>query len=200
MHVWLVRHGETEWSEAGRHTGRTDVPLLPGGEAEALAAGRWLSCEAPDPVLVLTSPLWRAVETCRIAGLGDRARPTEDLREWDYGEYEGLTTAQIRAERPGWTLWADGVPGGESAAAVGRRADRVIERARDAGGDVVLFSHGHLLRVLSARWVGLPPVGGRYLALDAGAVCALGWEHDAPVVSRWNVAPRGTPVRAGPSL
>ena len=200
MDVWLVRHGETEWSAAGRHTGRTDVPLLPRGMAEARAAGRWLSRVVPDPALVLTSPLSRAAETCRQAGLGDRAVVCADLVEWDYGEYEGETTDQIRARRPGWTLWADGVPGGESAADVGRRADRVIGRARGAGGDVVLFSHGHFLRVVAARWVGLPPTGGRLLSLGPGAVCALGWEREAPVVSRWNVLvePSGAPWEPSP--
>jgi probable phosphoglycerate mutase len=187
MEVWLVRHGETEWSESGRHTGRTNVPLLPKGRAEAETAGRLLCREVAHPALVLTSPLVRALETCRLAGFGERAELCDDLVEWDYGAYEGRTIEEIRAERPGWTLWEDGVPGGESASEVGRRADRVLERAREAGGDVVLFSHGHLLRVLAARWVGLPPAGGRLLALGAGAVCQLGWEHGVPVVSRWNV-------------
>ena len=182
-----MRHGETEWSESGRHTGRTNVPLLPKGRAEAETAGRLLSREVAHPALVLTSPLVRALETCRLAGFGERAELCDDLVEWDYGAYEGRTIEEIRAERPGWTLWEDGVPGGESASEVGRRADRVLERAREAGGDVVLFSHGHLLRVLAARWVGLPPAGGRLLALGAGAVCQLGWEHGVPVVSRWNV-------------
>ncbi len=194
MGVWLVRHGETEWSEEGRHTGHTDVPLLPGGEAEAVAAGRWLAGVVPHPALVLTSPLARAAETCRLAGFGDVAEPCADLVEWDYGDYEGETTEQIREVRPGWTLWTDGVPGGESAADVGRRADRVIERARQAGGDVVLFSHGHLLRVLAARWVGLPPTDGRILALGAGAVCELGWERETPVVARWNVVVGSAPA------
>lgn len=186
MSVWLVRHGETGWSASGRHTGRTDVALLPSGEVEARAAGRWLSRVVRDPVLVLTSPLSRASETCRLAGFGERQELCGDLVEWDYGAYEGATTDEIRSERPGWTLWADGVPGGESAADVGRRADRVIERSREACGDVVLFSHGHFLRVLAARWVGLPPVGGRLLALGPGAVCELGWERETPVVSGWN--------------
>ncbi len=195
MDVWLVRHGETEWSATGRHTGRTDVPLLPIGMVEARVAGRWLSRLVPDPALVLTSPLSRAAETCRLAGFGGRADACADLVEWDYGEYEGETTERIRAGRPGWTLWADGVPGGESAADVGRRADRVIGRARKAGGDVILFSHGHFLRVMAARWVGLPPAGGRLLSLGPGAVCALGWERETPVVSRWNVLvePSGAP-------
>jgi broad specificity phosphatase PhoE len=185
--VWVVRHGETEWSESGRHTGRTDVPLLAKGRAEAGAAGRLLAQLVPEPALVLTSPLSRAEETCRLAGFGDRAVVCDDLVEWDYGEYEGRTTEEIRATRPGWTLWADGVPGGESAADVGRRADRVIERALAGAGEVLLFSHGHILRVLAARWVGLPPVGGRVLALDAGAIGELGWERETPVVSLWNL-------------
>ncbi len=182
-----MRHGETEWSESGRHTGRTDIPLLPQGREHAEAVGRWLLSRVPDPALVLTSPLARAAETCRLAGFADAAEPCADLVEWDYGEYEGETTDEIRVQRPDWTLWADGVPGGESAADVGRRADRVIERAAAAPGDVLLFSHGHLLRVLAARWVGLPPAGGRVLALEAGAVCELGWEREIPVVSRWNL-------------
>ena len=184
----MVRHGQTEWSESGRHTGRTDVPLLPQGRVDAEGLGAWLSREVPDPALVLTSPLSRAAETCRLAGFGGTAEACDDLVEWDYGEYEGRTTEEIRIGRPGWTLWADGVPRGESAADVGRRADRVIERARAAAGDVLLFSHGHLLRVLAARWVGLPPAGGRLLALGAGACSALGWERETPVVVRWNVA------------
>lgn len=197
MEVWLVRHGETEWSRSGKHTGRSDVPLLDEGRAQATAAGRWLAGVVPEPALVLTSPLERAAETCRLAGLGDRAEVTDDLSEWDYGEYDGRTTEEIRAERPGWSLWEDGVPGGESPADVGRRADRVIVRARAVGASVVLFSHGHLLRVLGARWVGLPPVGGRVLALGTGAVSALGWERETPVVTRWNlfVEARGLPVR-----
>lgn len=190
MTVWLVRHGETEWSATGRHTGVTDVPLLPQGRAQAEAAGALLAAAVPSPCLVLASPLSRAAETCRLAGFGEQAQPCPDLVEWDYGEYDGLTTDQIREVRPHWTLWADGVPGGESAADVGRRADRVIEQVRAARGDAVLFSHGHLLRVLSARWVGLPPAGGRLLALRAGAVSALGWEREVPVVLRWDVLVR----------
>ena len=186
--MWLVRHGETEWSRSGQHTGRMDIPLLPEGQAQARAVGRWLAEMVPDPALVLTSPSSRAEETCRLAGYEERAVPCDDLVEWDYGEYEGRTTDEIRAARPQWSLWSDGVPGGETAADVGRRADRVIEQARAAGGDVLLFSHGHFLRVLGARWVGLPPVGGRMLALGAGAVSALGWERETPVVSRWNAA------------
>jgi len=196
VNVWLVRHGDTEWSESGRHTGRTDVPLDPRGEAEAVAVGRLLGLVVPRPALVLASPLSRAAETSRRAGFGDRAARCDDLVEWDYGEYDGLTTEEIRLESPGWTLWADGVPGGESAADVGRRADRVIELVRESSGDVVLFSHGHYLRVLAARWVGLPPVGGRLFALGAGSVSELGWERETPVVSRWNMAVE-LPERSG---
>lgn len=194
MRIWLVRHAATEWTRSGRHTSRTDVPLLPEGRAAAAAAGEWLAREVPSPALVLTSPRARAEETCRLAGFGDLAQRCEDLVEWDYGDYEGLTTDEIRAGRPGWTLWADGVPTGESAADVGRRADRVVERAKSSGGDVLLFSHGHLLRVLAARWVGLPPVGGRLLGLRPGAVSALGWERETPVVVLWNVMPSATAV------
>lgn len=149
--------------------------------------GRWLAANAPTPSLVLTSPLRRATETCRLAGFAARAEDCEDLVEWDYGAYEGRTSAEIREHAPGWTLWAGGVPAGERAAQVGRRADRVLARARAAQGDAVLFAHGHVLRVLAARWLGLPPAGGRLLALDAGAVSQLGWEREAPVVVRWNL-------------
>jgi broad specificity phosphatase PhoE len=188
QHVWLVRHAQTEWSEAGRHTGRTDVPLLASAKAVAATLGDCLRRVVPDPVLVLTSPLSRAAETCRLAGYGARAEMCHDLVEWDYGKYEGLTTAEIRAQRPGWTLFRDGVPDGETPGDVGRRADRVVERARGVDGDVLLFSHGHLLRVLAARWVGLPPIGGRLFGLRAGAISALGWERETPVVLRWDVA------------
>ena len=180
----VVRHGATEWSEEGRHTGRTDVPLVEQGRQQARALAPLLQSMSFE--LVLTSPLSRASETCTLAGFGDLAEPTEDLLEWDYGEYEGKTSAEIRVGRPGWTLWADGVPGGESAASVGRRADRVIERARGTGGDTLCFAHGHILRVAAARWVGLPPMGGRLLAFDAASVGVLGWEREVPVIARWN--------------
>ena len=197
--LWLVRHGETEWSRDGRHTGcRSDPPLTDRGRAQAEELGALLAVVAPSPSLVLTSTLSRAADTCRLAGLGDRAETTGDLVEWDYGEYEGRTTAEIRAARPGWSLWADGVPAGESAADVGRRADRVIERARSATGDVVLVAHAHVLRVLAARWVGLPPAGGRLFHLDVATLSGLGWEREVPVVSRWNQpAALGRPPRPG---
>ncbi len=183
----LVRHGATSWSEEGRHTGRTDVPLNAQGQEQARRLVGSLS--AYQFALVLTSPLSRAVETCALAGFGDRAEIDPDLAEWDYGEAEGRTTAELRAERPGWTLWSDGVTGGESAGEVGRRADRVIERARAAGGDVLCVAHGHVGRVLAARWVGLPAVGGRLLAFDAGCVSVVGWEREVPVIERWNEPP-----------
>jgi probable phosphoglycerate mutase len=178
----LLRHGATEWSLSGQHTGLTDIPLLPLGRDQALAAGKLLSGIAFAQVL--TSPLRRARETCSLAGFDGEPEP--DLLEWDYGTYEGMTSAEIRAERPGWTLWTDGVVGGEGAADVGRRVDRVIERARLAHGDTLCVAHGHVLRVLTARWLGLPPVGGRLFALGTGTVSILGWERESPVVSLWN--------------
>ena len=180
----VVRHGATEWSENGRHTGRTDVPLLERGRAQAAQLAGPLGEMTFD--LVLTSPLSRAFETCELAGFGERAVVTDDLLEWDYGDYEGRTTSEIRQDQPGWTVWGDGVPGGETASAVGRRCDRVIERARQANGNTLCFAHGHLLRVLASRWVGLPPIGGRMFALDACAISVLGWEREVPVIERWN--------------
>ncbi len=185
--LWLVRHGETEWSRSGQHTGRTDLPLEPSGEAQAEAVGALLA--GVDFALVLTSPLIRAAETCRLAGLGERAEVTDDLMEWDYGAAEGRTTDDLRVDAPGWTLWTDGVAAGETAADVGRRADRVIERARSAGGDAVCFAHGHVLRVLAARWIGLPPAAGRLWTLGAGSLSVLGWEREVPVIDRWNLQP-----------
>jgi broad specificity phosphatase PhoE len=182
--VVLVRHGETEWSATGRHTSRTDVPLTDAGrrQAESLRA-----CLAGwSFALVLTSPLRRAAETCRLAGLGAVTQVRPDLMEWDYGDYEGRTTADIRSERPGWTLWSDGVPGGETSEEVGARADRVIAEVREAHGDVALFSHGHILRVLAARWVGLPPEAGRSFALATSTISVLGHERETPVIVRWN--------------
>jgi probable phosphoglycerate mutase len=169
--MFLVRHGQTEWSRTGRHTGRTDVPLEPEGRAQAEAVGRRLV--GHPMTLVLTSPLLRAADTCALAGFGDRAEVTEDLVEWDYGEYEGRTTAEIREESPGWTLWSDGVPGGETAADIGRRVDRVIERARSVEGDTVCFAHGHVLRVLAARWVALPE-GGWWVSTPDRSACSAG--------------------------
>jgi broad specificity phosphatase PhoE len=189
--IVLVRHGATEWATSGRHTGSTDIPLDDEGREQARALGARLA--EWNFSLVLTSPLQRARETCQLAGLGDRAQVDANLREWDYGDYEGLTTEQIRATRPGWTVF-DGVPNGETIEAVGARADRVIERvvgvdgATDASidGAVALFSHGHMLRILGARWVGLPPLDARCFALDTATLSVLGYEHEARVVRRWN--------------
>jgi probable phosphoglycerate mutase len=187
--VVLVRHGETEWSRTGRHTGGTDVALTERGRREAEAVRRAL--QGWSFALQLTSPRQRAMETARLAGF---ATPeiTGDLAEWDYGDYEGRRTDEIRSERPGWLLWRDGVPGGETLADVARRTDRVIERVRGAAGDAIVFAHGHLLRVLAARWLGLDPAVGGHLALDAGSLSVLGWEREVPVLDRWNVAAEGT--------
>jgi broad specificity phosphatase PhoE len=182
--VWLVRHGETEWSAAGRHTGSTDLPLTERGrEAARVVAG---AMHGHSFAAVLTSPLQRARETCALAGFGDSAEIDDDLREWDYGDYEGLTTPQIRASVPGWTVWRGGCPGGESAADVGRRADRVVARLLEAAGDVAVFAHGHFLRVLGARWCGLGPEAGAVLALDTATLSRLGWEREQPVLRTWN--------------
>ena len=182
--IVLVRHGETEWSVSGQHTGNTDIPLTDAGRRQAEAMGARL---APWTFArVLSSPLSRALETCRLAGLGEVAEVTDDLREWDYGDYEGRRTVDIRKERPGWTLWTDGVPGGEAVEDVGRRVDRVLDAARDAGGDVALFAHGHVLRVLGARWIGLAPEYGGRLKLSTATLSVLGWERETPAVERWN--------------
>jgi len=180
----LVRHAETEWSRNGRHTGRTDIPLTDGGRAgaEALAA----RLERRRFSLVLVSPLVRARETCELCGLGAQAQERAELMEWDYGEYEGLTTPQIRETRPGWDLWRDGCPGGETAAQVGARADRVIAELASADGEVAVFSHGHMLRVLGARWAQLAPAHGARLGLSTAAICVLGFERDTAVLFRWN--------------
>jgi broad specificity phosphatase PhoE len=184
--VFLVRHGETEWSAAGRHTGRTDVPLTDRGRRQAERLGARLAKE--EFALVLTSPLSRAQETCRLAGFGAVAEMTDDLLEWDYGAYEGRTTEDIRTERPGWTLWTGGVPGGETAAAVTLRADRLLTRVGTVGGDVALFAHGHVLRVVTARWLDQPPEAGRLYRLLTATVSVLGWERETPVIERWNEA------------
>jgi len=185
--LWLVRHGETEWSLSGAHTGRTDIPLTAAGRQKAAAVGRYLTGRRFAGVLV--SPLQRARETCGLAGY-ENAQIDADLKEWDYGDYEGRTTAQIQEERPGWTLWSDGVPNGETAAQVAARAESVIARAMavDGAGDVALFAHGHILRVLAARWLGLPPQDGRLFALGTAAVSTLGHERETRVITRWNLS------------
>jgi broad specificity phosphatase PhoE len=180
----VVRHGETEWSLSGRHTGRTDLPLTEHGREQARGLAPRLSAWRFS--LVLCSPLRRARETCELAGLGDVAEVCEDLREWDYGDYEGLTSPEIHERNPDWVLWRDGCPGGETPQQVGERADRVLERLRAAGGDAAAFAHGHILRVLTARWLAMEPAAGARFALQAGAVSVLGYEHDTEVLSRWN--------------
>jgi broad specificity phosphatase PhoE len=182
--LWLVRHGETEWSASGQHTSHTDVPLTDRGRQRAADLRTRLA--GLDFDLVLTSPLGRARETCALAGFADRAEVVDDLREWDYGVGEGLTTAQIRETTPGWTVWTHDLPGSEPGVEVGGRADRVIARARAAGGRTLAFSHGHMSRVIGARWIGLLVADGARLGLDTAAVSVLGWERDQPVLLRWN--------------
>jgi broad specificity phosphatase PhoE len=190
----LLRHGETEWSASGRHTGRTDIPLTPRGEAAAAALAPVLARRQIRAAF--SSPAARAVRTAELAGLGD-VKTDPDLWEWDYGGYEGRTTADIQAERPGWYLWRDGViPGdaahpGETVAQVGARVDAVLARVRPLlpEGDVALVAHAHVLRVLTARWLGLDPDGGRLFRLDTGTYSTLGTEHDRPVITSWNVPP-----------
>jgi probable phosphoglycerate mutase len=184
--VWLARHGETEWARLGRHTGRTDVPLTDTGRAQAAALGRRLATH--DFALVLTSPLSRAVETTAIAGFGGVAVADRDLREWDYGELEGRLTEDIREDYPGWTIWRGPWPGGETIDDVAARADHVLERIAEAQGDVLVVSHGHLLRVLAARWLGLAPTSGGLFALGTATVSVLGHEHETPVIEVWNEA------------
>lgn len=182
--IWLVRHGETEWSTAGRHTGRTDVPLTEAGREQARALRTILG--ERRFALVLTSPLMRARETCELAGYGGMCRPLEDLREWEYGDYEGRTTAAIRKEKPGWTVWSGGVPHGESIEHVGARARAVLKLIESSAGDVALFSHAHFLRILAAVWLGLPPVDGKLFRLDTASVSRLGWERETRVILTWN--------------
>jgi probable phosphoglycerate mutase len=184
--VVLVRHGETEWSKALRHTGRTDIPLTEEGCRQAERVGEAL--RGRSFVLVLTSPLQRAAESCRLAGFGDVAQTRDDLMEWDYGDYEGERTAEIREEAPGWTVFRDGAPNGENAEQVGARADRVLDEVRAADGDALLFAHGHLLRVLTARWLGLDARDGRLFALDPGTLSTLGYERETSVLRLWNSA------------
>jgi broad specificity phosphatase PhoE len=182
--VLLIRHGETEWSRSGQHTSRTDLPLLDEGRTGAEALARRLAGRRFE--LVLTSPMTRARETARLVGLAGDVEITDDLRELGYGDYEGLTTAGIRTERPGWDLWTHGAPGGEPLADASARADRVIARAESAGGDVALFGHGHMLRILGARWLGLPPETAASLALSTASLCDLGYERERRVIWLWN--------------
>jgi broad specificity phosphatase PhoE len=182
--LWLIRHGETEWSATGRHTGRTDIALTPRGERQGELVRQRLG--GREFAAVLTSPLRRASDTCRIAGYGDHALTDDDLREWDYGDYEGRTTAEIRIGNPGWTIWGASVPHGESVDEVGVRADRVIARALGLQGDVALFAHAHFFRILAVRWIGLPAVAGRCFALKPASVSILGQEREQRVIELWN--------------
>ena len=182
--LWLARHGETEWSRDLRHTGRTDIPLTPAGEEQArMLEDRFRAIEISR---VLCSPLERARRTCELAGLGDRAELRDELMEWDYGDYEGITSAEIRERNPDWVLWRDGCPGGELPADVGARADALIEELAGADGNVAVFAHGHLLRVLAARWIGLEPADGQLLGLSTATISRLGWEHVYRVIESWN--------------
>ncbi|MET9959021.1 histidine phosphatase family protein [Streptomyces sp. NPDC006326] len=187
--ILLARHGQTAWSRLGKHTGRTDVPMLEEGRRGAKLLGERL---ARDPwrglpgVEVRTSPLARASESCNLAGFGVRAEPWDALMEWDYGEYEGMTPAEIQAVRPGWLIWRDGVPGGESVADIAARADEVVAWARAAERDVLVFAHGHILRTLAARWLGLEASFGARIRLDPTSLSVLGWAYGAPALERWN--------------
>lgn len=187
MNVIVIRHGETEWSLSGRHTGTTDVPLTERGRAQAMRLRAWLARRSFARVLV--SPRARARETCELAGLADTAVIEPDLAEWDYGAYEGLTQAEIEARSPGWLVFRDGCPGGETPAQVAARADRVIAGVIGSAGDVAIFSHGHLLRVLVARWLGLPASAGLHFLLDTGTLSELGHYRGTPALSLWNAPP-----------
>jgi probable phosphoglycerate mutase len=188
--VYLVRHGETAWSKSGRHTGRTEIPLSEQGELNARRLAARLASVGFSHVL--TSPRQRARRTCELAGLGASAETDPDLAEWDYGDYEGMTSAEILSARPGWVLFRDGCPGGETPAQVSSRADRLIARIRMMEGNVALFSHGHFSRVLAVRWVGLPAAEGERLLLDTASMGVLSFEHRnpaAPVIASWNIPP-----------
>jgi broad specificity phosphatase PhoE len=182
--VYLIRHGETEWSLSGQHTGSTDIPLTENGRKVARLLAPVLAKETF--ALVLTSPLERAWQTCELAGLGDRAEIERDLMEWNYGEYEGLTPKQIHAQAPEWMLFRDGSPGGESPAQIGARVDRVIARVRAVQGYVALFAHGHIFRVFAARWLGLPVTAGCHFLLDTATLNILSYYRGIPAVKRWN--------------
>jgi broad specificity phosphatase PhoE len=183
--LYVVRHGETEWSASGRHTSATDLPLTQSGRHQASADADKLSGIGFSTVLC--SPLLRARETCRLCGFAQAAELCEELREWNYGEYEGLTSPQIHEQRPGWSLWTDGCPGGESPEQVGARTDRLLKRVAAADGDVVCFAHGHILRVLTARWCEMDVSAGARFALVTAGIGVLGHEHATPVISRWSI-------------
>jgi broad specificity phosphatase PhoE len=183
--VWLVRHGETEWAREGRHTGRTDVPLTDAGRAQARALARCLA--GHDFARVISSPMSRAADTARLAGFA-HPQTDPDLREWDYGALEGRKTDEIRDEYPDWSIWDGPWPNGETVEHIAGRADRLVERFRAIDGDVLVFAHGHVLRVLAARWLGLPAETGRHLVLGTATISRLGWERETPVIETWNAA------------
>ena len=185
--VWLVRHGETEWSKSGQHTGRTDIALTPKGEQQAKALGRLLA--GRKFALVLTSPMGRAQATARLAGIGDSAQVTDLLHEWNYGIYEGITTKSVREKQPDWTIWTTPIPEGETVEQVGERAKRLIARIESVDGDVALAAHGHILRILGAVWMGLPPIHGRNLALHTATLSILGYERETRCIEVWNQSP-----------
>jgi broad specificity phosphatase PhoE len=195
--VFLIRHGETEWSLSGRHTGVTDIPLTENGRAVAKQLAPILA--TITLARVLTSPLQRARQTCELAGLGERAEIDADLVEWNYGNYEGLTSNEIEEKEPGWILFTDGCPGGESPEHVSRRVDSVLERVRSEGTNVALFAHGHFFRVFAARWLGLPPAAGRHFLLDTATLSVLSYYRGIPAIKRWNapVAVEGVHRRTG---
>jgi broad specificity phosphatase PhoE len=182
--LWLIRHGETEWSLSGQHTSRTDIPLTDHGRQRAVEIRDYL--ESRQFSLVLTSPRQRAQQTCRIGGFGDIAQVDEDLSEWDYGHYEGRTTADIRKDQPGWSIWDGTPPGGESLDQVASRCQKIIDRSLAAGGKVALFSHAHFLRILAATWIGLPPKSGSLFVLGTGSVSTLSFERKTRVIQTWN--------------
>jgi broad specificity phosphatase PhoE len=182
--IWLVRHGETEWSLSGAHTSRTDIPLTDQGRERAVTLKPYLAQHQFS--LVLTSPRQRAQETCKLAGMGDQAQVDENLAEWDYGIYEGETTAEIRKGHAGWSVWTDEITGGESLPQVAARAEMVIAKAKGAAGRVLIFSHAHFLRILTARWMELPATNGKSLALSTGSLSILGYERETPVLRLWN--------------
>jgi broad specificity phosphatase PhoE len=184
VNVFAIRHGETAWSLSGQHTGTTDIPLTDNGRRLAERMRPMLARNVFG--LVLCSPMQRAQETCELAGFGDKAIIDSDLVEWNYGKYEGLTPKQIHEAAPGWLIFRDGCPGGEAPEQVGARVDRVIARSRTVDGDIALFAHGHVLRVLVARWIGLPASGGQHFLLNTGTLCVLGYYHEIPAVRIWN--------------
>jgi probable phosphoglycerate mutase len=185
--IWLIRHGETEWTLSGQHTSVTDIALTKAGERQGAALGRELAGKQFGAVL--SSPRTRALETARLAGYRGVVQVENNLQEWNYGDYEGITTADIRKHTPGWLIWDGPIPGGETSDQVAARADRAIARAMEIDGEVALFAHGHILRVLTARWLGLPAKGGQLFALETGSISILGFERENRVISRWNLVP-----------